>query len=608
MYTFDFKLKLVVYLSNQTEREMRKYWIIRVFVLVVVTVLLYACGQKGVDVPELLSADRLMEQHPDSALMILEGLKNTESFSSESKAFYCLLLTEAQDKNYKVHQSDSIIRIAVDYYDKSDDLLRKAKSWFYWGRVSQDLLRSEKALDCYLKALPLAEKGRFYKLLGLIYNFSGNLYRKLDMYDKALPALEKSCFYYEKAHDTLNLPYGIRDVGRVYMFKKNFDSAFFLYNRALHLAEKYDLKMVKSTTMNDLGVLYRTLGNYSNAIIMIQGSLHDKKENEKYSSYLSLARLYFESNSLDSVDYYLEKANSSGSIYVHEGICKYRYKLAVIRGKYKKAIEYNEKYNRLKDSVNKYQQKEKILGLTYQYKQLEIEQEMKQKVAQERFIYLCCIFFLLSITAVGFLLYIRYRWSHEQVLRLKEKRIQQEKELRLQSLEQIEHNRQLIENNKLLLISKEHDLEIAQRELLVYNTNLLKAENELITLKREEVAFRNKLFSQTELYGKIRAAGVDIRKKDVAYTPFNQKDFPALIVELNNLYDDFTLRLAKAYPKLKKRDIEICCLVKAGAKTGNIGNIIAMTPNAVTKKKRQILEKMEVVDESVTLDRFLLKF
>lgn len=49
-------------------------------------------------------------------------------------------------------------------------------------------------------------------------------------------------------------------------------------------------------------------------------------------------------------------------------------------------------------------------------------------------------------------------------------------------------------------------------------------------------------------------------------------------------------------------------LVKAGAKTGNIASIIAMTPNAVTKKKRQILQKMEVVDESVTLERFLATY
>ena len=318
--------------------------------------------------------------------------------------------------------------------------------------------------------------------------------------------------------------------------------------------------------------------------------------------------MYFELNDLDSVDYYLEMAKPSHSIDVQEGIYKYKYKLAVVKGKYKEAIAYNDKYEILKDSLNKYEQKEKILMLTYQYKQREIEQKMEQSVAQERLIYICCIFVLLAITATGFFLYIRYRWSHEHVLRLKEKRIQQEKELRHRSLEQIEHNRELIESNRLKLISKEYDLEIAQRELLVYNTNLLRAENELIALKREDLAFRNKLFSQTELYKKIKSSGVDVRKRDLLCEPFHQKDFPILIAKLDELYGDFTIRLSKTYPKLKKRDIEICCLVKAGAKTGNVANIIAMTPNAVTKKKRQILEKMEIVDENVTLDLFLATF
>lgn len=608
MYIFDFKLKLVVYLSNQTGREMRKYWIIRVFVLVVVTVLLYACGQKGVDVPELLSADSLMEEHPDSALVILEGLKNTEDFSSESKAFYCLLLTEAQDKNYKVHESDSIIRIAVDYYDKSDDLLHKAKSWFYWGRVSQDLLRSEKALDCYLKALPFAEKGRFYKLVGLISNYIGDLYRKLEVYDKAVQYLKISCENFELAHDTTNIPYGYRNYGRAFFCKESFDSAGVIYNKALVLAEKYNMIKIKATILNDIGVLYRTLGDYESAILMVRRSISLKDPNKRFSAYLSLARLYFESNRIDSTEYYLNLAASCENIYVKEGVSHYKYKLAVMEGKYKDAIEYIENYLLLKDSINRNQQKEKILQLTYQYEQREMEKEMKQRVSLERLIYLCCIFLLLAVTAVGFFLYNKYRLRHERLLRLKEMRIQQEKDLRCQSLEQIEHNRQLIESNRRKLITQEHELQMAQKELLLYNTTLLKAENELIALRREELNFRDKLFVQTDLFDKIRSAGVDARKKDVDCEPFHQKDFPILIDKLDELYNNFTLRLSKAYPKLKERDIQICCLVKARAKTGNIASIIAMTPNAVTKKKRQILEKMEIVDESVTLDRFLTTY
>lgn len=503
---------------------MRKYGVIKVFVLILVVVLPYACGRKGVDVPELLRADRLMEEHPDSALLILQGLSHTESFSPESKAFYCLLVTEANEKNYIVHQSDSLIQIAVKFYDKSDDILHKAKAWFYWGRVSQVLLNPGKALDCYLKALNYSQEAKLYKLLGLINNYIGDVYRKLKVYDKALYYFKESCCDFEKAHDTVNIAYSYRDCGRVLMALKNVDSAFVLYSQALKLSDKYNVPVAKSTILNDLGALYRTSGDSENAICMIRRSIPLKKPHERYSSYLSLARLYYESDKLDSTEYYLKMAEPSQSVYVKEGIYNYKYKLAVKKGSYKDAIDYKEQHDYYVRSVNMYQQREKILQVTYQYNQREFEQKMKQDVAQERLVYICCIFLLLTVTAVGFYLYIRFRWSHEQVLRLKEKRIQQERKLRHQSLEQIEHNKQLIESNNLKLLNKEHDLKIAQRDLLIYNINLLKAENDLISLRREELAFRDKLFSQSELSKRIRCAGVDKRKKDIMEAPFHMRN------------------------------------------------------------------------------------
>ena len=43
---------------------------------------------------------------------------------------YYLLLTEAEDKTYKKHESDSLIAIATEYFDKTDDVKRKAKAWY----------------------------------------------------------------------------------------------------------------------------------------------------------------------------------------------------------------------------------------------------------------------------------------------------------------------------------------------------------------------------------------------------------------------------------------------------------------------------------------------
>ena len=83
--------------------------------------------------------ERLMPQHPDSALMLLEQIENKENLSRKDKAHYYLLLTEAEDKTRAKHASDSLITIATDYYENTDDSKRKAKAWYYRGRVNQDL-------------------------------------------------------------------------------------------------------------------------------------------------------------------------------------------------------------------------------------------------------------------------------------------------------------------------------------------------------------------------------------------------------------------------------------------------------------------------------------
>ncbi|MDL2221474.1 hypothetical protein LJC35_02845, partial [Parabacteroides sp. OttesenSCG-928-N08] len=262
----------------------------------------------------------------------------------------------------------------------------------------------------------------------------------------------------------------------------------------------------------------------------------------------------------------------------------------------------------VKDSTERSEQKQEILKLTHKFEQRELKREMELKTVRQRFIFSCCILFLLIVIAVVFFVYMRYRWSNERLLRLREKQIQFEKEMRLISEEQIKQNKEQIEVNRQKLISKEEALRTVQRDLLHYNTKLLKAENELIGLRREEHEFRNRLFEQTGLAERIRSAGVDLRKKDMIQPPFSAKHFTELVGALDEIYNNFSARLQEKYPQLKDRDLEICYLLKAKAKTGNIASIIAMTPNAVTKKKRQILDKMEIIDQEASLEEFLETF
>ena len=84
-------------------------------------------------------AEKIMSQHPDSVLTLLSTIQDVNDLSEKDRAMYYLLLTEAENKTYVKPTSDSLITIAVEYFDKTEDWERKAKAWYYRGRINQDL-------------------------------------------------------------------------------------------------------------------------------------------------------------------------------------------------------------------------------------------------------------------------------------------------------------------------------------------------------------------------------------------------------------------------------------------------------------------------------------
>ncbi len=69
-----------------------------------------------------------METLPDSALAILNKIPSPETLSNREYASYCLLFTQALDKNYITITSDSLIKKAVTYYENHNDIASLALS------------------------------------------------------------------------------------------------------------------------------------------------------------------------------------------------------------------------------------------------------------------------------------------------------------------------------------------------------------------------------------------------------------------------------------------------------------------------------------------------
>ncbi|MDD4514267.1 hypothetical protein [Massilibacteroides sp.] len=105
------------------------------YTLILLSGFLFSCNQHTT-IEEFTRAEQLMLSHPDSALILLESIPSPEKMSRADYAAYCLLLTEAQDKNYYTFTTDSVIRVAAEYFlDKGDNHV-KARVYYIWGRLN----------------------------------------------------------------------------------------------------------------------------------------------------------------------------------------------------------------------------------------------------------------------------------------------------------------------------------------------------------------------------------------------------------------------------------------------------------------------------------------
>ncbi|MBQ8770965.1 MAG: hypothetical protein IJZ60_07425 [Bacteroides sp.] len=167
--------------------------------LLLLLALLTACNDPKPVTDALHRAEMLMNEHPDSALAVLNTLSPDAMGKNRTRAHYALLYTQAQDKNYIDETNDSLITVAADYYRHTDDVRRKFLSHYYKGRVLANAGNYLDATTCYMEAEQLVDVVADDYLVGLLYAEMGRIYRLYYDYPKSLEAHQKAAECYERA-------------------------------------------------------------------------------------------------------------------------------------------------------------------------------------------------------------------------------------------------------------------------------------------------------------------------------------------------------------------------------------------------------------------------
>lgn len=103
----------------------------------------------------LTESEELMESHPDSAMVILKAIDESNLNSDRDKAKYALLMSMALDKNYVDTTTFKVLQQAIDFYLKKGSPDEQLKTLYYQGRIYQNKRDWDNAIDAFNKGLDL---------------------------------------------------------------------------------------------------------------------------------------------------------------------------------------------------------------------------------------------------------------------------------------------------------------------------------------------------------------------------------------------------------------------------------------------------------------------
>lgn len=112
---------------------------------------LTSCNHKTSAWETMDKADALMNSKPDSAYAILLSIDKNQLGDDEEKARYALLMSMALDKNYIDTTSFEILQPAIDYYFKKGSTDEKLRTYYYQGRIYQNMKNNDWAMRSFMR-------------------------------------------------------------------------------------------------------------------------------------------------------------------------------------------------------------------------------------------------------------------------------------------------------------------------------------------------------------------------------------------------------------------------------------------------------------------------
>ena len=561
--------------------------------------------------PQLEEAEALLAENPDSAYRLLQAIERPERRQQAEYATWCLLMTQATDKSFREHTSDSLIRVAVRYFSKQHDPERFATALYTQGRVEKELGKNEEAARLFVKALDVAKGGEDYELQYLAASQLGHIYAYANFPDKAFDAYNRALHFAGLSGDSVKLAYAHAYLGRVYGLREEWNKATDAYARAIEISEKISSVSTLSLGLNELSAVYCRVNKYQEAFDCLQRVLDlpdPSLANDKAVTYLNIGDLLRLMGDYDLAVTYLEKAQATTNLYTKRGTYQCLSYLYEEKRDYEKCVKYNKLYWQYNDSIQKIEQRKAIIEVEQKYnneKLLTEKQQNELKQAKQLWIGSTILFLIILVSLV---VYVQKQRIIASLLRNLNK-IKGE-------IEEKEHQLVRYWQEMVDLSQRQSDYADLQQSKQRVETEMKKLTQEVGKLKEQKAQILIRLSLKEEEMKRMEDQLEQVKNTPdifvrIAETKrIEETEWPELIAKMDATYQQFTKRLQTAFPKLQKMDIRYCILWKLGYTKEFIIELMNISEDNYFKRLQRIKARIDDSKkwEKGELERFLQNF
>ena len=547
-------------------------------IILTLCLLLTACTPSYQE--ELLQAESLVHEYPDSSLTILQEVPSESLKSEELRARYALFYSIAQHKSYIDVANDSLISIASDYYNRRGEQYYRMLANYYHAYICFNMKQYSRSSLLCLKAEKDAEELEDHFYLGLTYWLLGDIYLKsrngvqfLYYAEKALTEFNQTEKERFKNDAGINVAFALN---AVYDFQQSLDKCLI----ELEKAEKNNDTAYTAKILQVLAGAQIGLQEYEQAKHTLLRLIQLSRQTPCFRSEdcVNLAMLYsLNKSTIDSAQIYLSLIPSPSSTELQ---LKYTYTLLKIceaNNDFDAYVNYSRKIFAQEDSLFINVSQNKVTETIKEHYQIRAMEEMEQRIKEkEAFIVLCIIFFLsICLLIVAFKLY-RSR--------------QNEKQLRLENTVSTLHEQ--MEIYRSLHIQKSEEME---RVIKDSHQSVFRQKSQIIAIFRNQYEKINKILS---LYADDPQSSYTqkelIRELDRTIDSFHANKTIKQMEEYADKYLDGIMQKLRAhFTTFSERDFVLLLYLIVGFTPKAISLFVKETPKNIYNRKYRLKERIE---------------